>query len=91
MRPGRHGLRSGKADKKKVGTLLVVLTLAACENSAPTDTVDSLVAHPERLGEVQRLCKEEPGKVGDAECAAASEAYRRRFMGDGKTQYIPPP
>jgi hypothetical protein len=76
---------------KKGGVLLVVLTLAACENSAPTDTVDSLVANPERLSEVQRLCKDDPGKVGDAECAAASEAYRRRFMGDGKTQYTPRP
>jgi hypothetical protein len=76
---------------KKVGALFVVLTLAACENSTPTDTVDSLVANPERLIEVQRLCKENASKVGDAECAAASEAYRRRFIGDGKTQYTPPP
>jgi hypothetical protein len=76
---------------KRVGALFVVFTLSACENSAPTDTVDSLVANPERLSEVQRLCKEEPGKVSDAECAAASEAYRLRFMGDGKTQYTPPP
>jgi hypothetical protein len=75
---------------KTVGVLLVVLTLTACENS-PADTVDSLVANPKRLGEVQRLCKEDPGKLGDAECAAASEAYRRRFMGDGKTQYAPHP
>jgi hypothetical protein len=76
---------------KKVGAVLVVLALAACENSAPTDTVDSLVVNPERLSEVPRLCKEETGNLGDAECAAASEAYRRRFMGDGKTQYTPPP
>jgi hypothetical protein len=76
---------------KKVGILVVVLTLAACENSAPTDTVDSLVANPERLSKVQRLCKEDPGKIGNAVCAAASEAYRRRFMGDGKTQYTPRP
>lgn len=76
---------------KKVGVVLVVLTLAACEKSAPTDSVDSLVANPERLSEVQRLCKGKPGKVGAAECAAASEAYRRRFMGGGKTQYTPPP
>jgi hypothetical protein len=76
---------------KTVGVLLVAMTLAACEKSPPADTVDSLAANPERLNEVQRLCKEDAGKVGDAECAAASEAYRRRFMGDGKTQYTPRP
>jgi hypothetical protein len=50
---------------KKIGALFVVLTLAACENSAPTDTADSLVANPERLSEVQRLCKEDPQKIGN--------------------------
>jgi hypothetical protein len=91
MKHGRYGFKQGKNDMKMVSVGLVVLTLVACENPAPTDTVDSLVANPERLGKVQRLCKEEPSKVGDAECAAASEAYRRRFMGDGKTQYTPRP
>lgn len=77
---------------KKVGVVLAVLTLAACEKFSPTDTVESLVANQERLSEVQRLCKEDPGKVGEAECAAASEAYRRRFMGgEGKIQYTPRP
>jgi Conjugative transfer region protein TrbK len=76
---------------KKVCVMLVVLTLAACERSAPTDTVDSLVANPERLSKVQRLCKDDPVKTGNAECAAASEAYRRRFMGDSKTQYTARP
>ena len=76
---------------KKFGVVLVVFTLAACERSAPTDTADSLVANPERLSKVQRLCKEDPVKTGNAECAAASEAYRQRFMGDGRTQYTPRP
>jgi len=67
MRHGRYGFKSGKTDMKKVGALLVVLTLAACDNSAPTDTVDSLVTNPERLSEVQRLCKEDPIKIGDTE------------------------
>lgn len=33
----------------KAGVLLLVLVLAACEKSAPNDTVESLVANPERL------------------------------------------
>jgi hypothetical protein len=76
---------------KKLGVVLVFLTLAACENSAPTDTADSLVVNPKRLTEVQRLCKEDPASVGSAECAAAAEAYRRRFMGVGKTESTPRP
>lgn len=76
---------------KKVSVVLVVLTLAACENSAPADTVDSLAANPGRLSKVQHLCKEVPVKIGNAECAAASEAYRQRFVGDGRTQYTPRP
>ena len=70
--------------------LLVVLLLTACEKPAPIDTVDSLVAHPERLKEVQRLCKEDPARIGNAACTAASEAFRQRFMGDGKGAYTPP-
>ena len=85
MRDGCYGLM------KTVGVVVVFLTLAACEKSPPADTVDSLAANPERLNDVQRLCKDDPGKVGDAECAAASEAYRRRFMGVGKTKYTSRP
>jgi len=76
---------------KKIGMLLLVLVLTACEKPAPTDTVESLVANPERLKEVQRLCREDHAKMGDALCNAASEARRRRFMGDGKSKYTPQP
>ena len=76
---------------KKINLLLLALVLAACEKSAPTDTVESLVAHPERLKEVERLCRADHVKRGDALCNAASEARRRRFMGDGKSKYTPQP
>ena len=76
---------------KKINLLLLALVLAACEKSAPTDTVESLVAHPERLKEVERLCRADHVKMGDALCNAASEARRRRFMGDGKNKYTPQP
>ncbi len=76
---------------KKTSMLLLVLALSACEKPAPTDTVDSLVAHPDRLKEVMRLCQEDHAKMGDATCNAASEAFRRRFMGDGKGKYTPQP
>ena len=76
---------------KKPSLLLLAILLTACEMSAPTDTVESLAAHPERLKEVERLCREDHAKMGDALCNAASEARRRRFMGDGKSKYTPQP
>ena len=71
--------------------LLLALALTACEKPAPTDTVESLAAHPERLKEVERLCREDHAKMGDALCNTASEARRRRFIGDGKSKYTPQP
>lgn len=76
---------------KKTCLLLLALALTACEKPAPTDTVESLVAYAERLKEVERLCREDHAKMGDALCNAASEARRQRFMGDGKSKYTPQP
>lgn len=76
---------------KKTSLLLLTLVLAACEEPAPIDTIESLAAHPERLKEVERLCRQDHAKMGDALCNLASEARRRRFMGDGKGKYTPQP
>ncbi|TXH73961.1 EexN family lipoprotein [Thiobacillus sp.] len=70
------------------GMLLLALSLAACQQSAPTDTVDSLIANPERLKELRAQCKADHAKLGDAVCNAVAEATRRRFMGNG-TPYTP--
>jgi hypothetical protein len=70
---------------------VLALVLAACQQSAPTDTVDSLFANVERLKEVERLCREDRMKMGESLCNTASEARRRRFMGDGKAKYTPQP
>ncbi len=70
------------------GILLLALSLAACQQSAPTDTVESLVANPERLTELRARCKADHTKLGDATCNAVAEATRRRFMGSG-TPYTP--
>jgi hypothetical protein len=69
--------------------LLLTLMLAACGKPVASDTVESLLANPGRLKEVQQLCKDARAKVGDATCNAAAEAFRRRFIGDGKAQYTP--
>ncbi len=75
--------------RKKVTGCLCTLLLVACGSGTPVDSVDSLVANPDRLKEVMRDCREDHPKMANAECSAASEAFRRRFMGDGKAQYTP--
>jgi hypothetical protein len=71
-------------------TIVCALLLAACNKPAPTDSVDSLLANPDRLKEVHAQCKADHAKVGDALCNRAAEATRRRFMGGG-TPYTPAP
>jgi len=70
----------------RITACLCILTLVACGSGEPTDTVDSLVANPDKLKEVMQQCHEDHVKMGDAECNAASEAFRRRFTGDGRRQ-----
>ncbi|MBN8712806.1 MAG: EexN family lipoprotein [Xanthomonadales bacterium] len=74
---------------KIVVLLFVAVTLAACNRAAPTDTVDSLVAHPDHLHGIERQCANNDARVSAAECELASEARRKLFMGNG-TQYTPP-
>lgn len=74
-----------------VALALLIALIAGCDKSVPTDTVESLVANPERLKELRVQCKADHAKVGDAVCAAVSEATRRRFMGGGKSPYANDP
>lgn len=67
----------------------LTLVLSACGKSAPTDTVESLVAHPDRLREVEQQCAKSDAKMLAAECNAASQARHRLFMGNGP-QYTQP-
>lgn len=75
----------------KMFVLLSLLAgLASCARSAPSDSVASLVAHPDRLKEVQQACRDDYAKLGAAECNAAAQAQRHTFMGNGKAHYTPP-
>ncbi|WP_439586901.1 EexN family lipoprotein [Hydrogenophaga sp.] len=65
---------------------MLVAALTACGPAKPSDTVDSLVANPDRIKEIQRLCKEDRAKVGDELCLRAAEAAKRRFFGDRPEQ-----
>lgn len=75
-------------------TLLIAaacaLLLAACSKPEPADTVESLIANPDRLKDIRAQCKADHDKVGDTLCNMAAEATRRRFMGSG-TPYTPVP
>ena len=74
-----------------VALALSIALIAGCGKLVPADTVESLVANPERLKELRAQCKADHVKVGDAGCAAVSEATRRRFMGGGKSPYANDP
>lgn len=76
---------------KEIAMLSCLAVLASCARPAPSDSVDSLAAHRDRLQQVMRQCRDDRPEMGDTICNNASEAFRRRFMGSGKTQYTPKP
>lgn len=71
-------------------SILLFTLLTACSEPAPTDTVESLIANPERLQALREQCQTDYAKLGEELCNAVAEATRRRFMGDGKVPYTPP-
>lgn len=72
---------------KKPLMMMAMALLAGCGPSQPKDTVENLVAHPDRLHEVEQQCANDYEKIGAAECNVASEARHRLFMGNGKPAY----
>lgn len=66
------------------------LLLSACGKPQPTDSLESLMADPERLKLLREQCKTERTKLGDELCDRVAEATKRRFFGDGKVPYNPP-
>ena len=70
--------------------------LVACGKPASIESVESLVANPERLKELRAACKADHAKAGDAQCNAVAEATRQRFMRPTPSPYAndpvkPPP
>ena len=64
-----------------------VLLLSACSkpesSSAAIESVETLVANPDRLKDLRAQCKADHARIGDAQCNAVAEATRRRFMKSG--------
>lgn len=48
--------------------------------------MDFIVAHPNRLKDIQRQCKEDRVKVGEELCRRAAKASKRRFFDDRPEQ-----
>jgi hypothetical protein len=63
--------------------------LVACSKPASIESVESLVANPERLKELRAQCKADHAKLGDDQCNAVAEATRRRFFGSGGPKHTP--
>ncbi|MES2786638.1 MAG: EexN family lipoprotein [Pseudomonadota bacterium] len=68
---------------------VAAMLLVACSKPAPIESVESLVANPERLKELRAQCKADHAKVGDDQCNAVAEATRRRFFGSGGPKHTP--
>jgi hypothetical protein len=76
---------------KEIAMLSCLAVLASCARPVSSESVDSLAAHPDRLQQVMRQCRDDRSEMGDPICNNAREAFRRRFMGSGKAQYTPKP
>ena len=72
------------------GMVASALLLVACGKPAPIESVESLVANPERLRELRAQCRADRATVGEVQCNAVTEAMRRRFFGNGGPKYTPP-
>jgi hypothetical protein len=70
---------------------LVLCALQACSERQPDDTVESLIANPQRLKELQAQCKAEHDKLGDVVCNRVAEVTRRRFMAPAASPYTTDP
>ncbi|MBN9408196.1 EexN family lipoprotein [Variovorax sp.] len=76
--------------------MVCALLLAACGKPVSIESVESLVANPERLKELRAQCRADRAKVGDAQCNAVAEATRQRFLRPTPSPYAndpvkPPP
>lgn len=73
----------------KLVLLILAAAMAACGKVGPTESVDSLIANPSRLKELQQQCKQDRAKVGDALCNRVADATNKRFFGNGSEPYTP--
>ncbi|EPO7629427.1 TPA: hypothetical protein MD708_004693 [Citrobacter freundii] len=59
---------------------LAVALLAACGQQSAESLADALTADPVRLKALRTQCAADRQAVGEDDCRAAAEAFRRRFF-----------
>ena len=74
---------------KTIPLFALIPMLTACGQSSPSDTVASLIAHRDRLHDIEHKCAINDPGVTAKECQIASEARRQIFIGNGP-KYTPP-
>ena len=59
---------------------LLALLLTACGQQSAESLADALTADPVRLKALRAQCADDRQAVGEDDCRAAAEAFRRRFF-----------
>ncbi|HGS7887177.1 TPA: hypothetical protein ACMFPZ_002087 [Pseudomonas aeruginosa] len=59
---------------------LLALLLTACGRQSAESLADALTADPVRLKALRAQCADDRQAVGEDDCRAAAEAFRRRFF-----------
>jgi hypothetical protein len=71
---------------------VLALLLGACSERTMEPqhkAAETALADSHQIQDTLKRCKENRAAVGEAECRAASEAFRKRFMGSGGPNYQP--
>ncbi|KLD72164.1 hypothetical protein Y886_42280 [Xanthomonas hyacinthi DSM 19077] len=63
-----------------LSALLLALLLTACAQQSAESLADALAAGPVRLKALRAQCAADRQAVGEDDCRAAADAFRRRFF-----------
>ncbi|MDP1627293.1 MAG: hypothetical protein Q8L94_09250 [Parvibaculum sp.] len=64
----------------RCASVLLAVLLTACGQQSAESLADALTADPVRLKALHAQCADDRQAVGENDCRAAAEAFRRRFF-----------
>lgn len=64
----------------RCASVLLAVLLTACGQQSAESLADALTADPVRLKALRAQCADDRQAVGEDDCRAAEEAFRRRFF-----------